>query len=66
MKCKCGNVAECVAEGEIYGGYYKEWYCDKCNRKFITRNGKYIRDGCIPEPWIEDTPTQSLSGWYDN
>lgn len=60
--CKCGNKATFVAGINIFDGRYEQFYCDKCQCAFITRNGHYIKEGSLPEPMMYDTP----SGLYND
>ena len=60
-KCKCGNQATFIAEIDMFDKY-KQYHCDKCGYTFVTRNGKYLREGILPEPMIYDTP----SGLYND
>ena len=61
-KCKCGHQASFIAGLSLFENRYEQYHCDKCHRTFITRNGRYIREGTLPEPTIYDTP----SGLYND
>lgn len=62
FKCKCGNEADFVAGMEVFDSIFKQYYCNKCKKAFITRNNNYIREGILAEPPLEDTPR----GIYDD
>lgn len=60
-KCKCGHQARLVAGIDMFDRY-EQFHCDKCHHTFVTRNGRYLREGVLPEPIVYDTPT----GIYDD
>ena len=60
-KCKCGHQASFVAGMDMFDRY-EQYHCDKCHNTFVTRNGRYLREGILPEPMIYDTP----SGLYND
>ena len=60
-KCKCGNQANFVAEIDMFDKY-EQFHCDKCHCTFVVRNGRYLREGILPEPFIYDNVP---SGLYD-
>ena len=55
--CKeCKKKAHFVSGISILGDRYEQFYCDNCNNVFITKNGKYLRKGVLPEPLPREYP----------
>lgn len=56
-KCpNCGKTAEFGSGISFLGDRFEQFHCYDCHYTFVTMNGKFLREGVLPDPRPEDYP----------
>lgn len=53
---KCKELAHFVSGINMFGDRDEQFFCESCGYVFVTRNGRFLREGIIKEPLPQDYP----------